>query len=122
MLPEVRQDKPTFDEITRMVSDAGALEQEGKSVSAFLLLSKARDRLLETVQTSRTTKAAFSWQLALIFVSMLLSGVVYYWQHNHKRTKALLAEAGETKVLHMRYAQDLAGQHPSGRIRHPFKE
>ena len=58
-----------------MLDDAKLLESQGRRAEALMLLSRAKERLITAIAFSRTKKANFSWQLAIIAMALFVSGM-----------------------------------------------
>jgi len=82
-LPEIKY-KPEEAEVRQMVDEATALEQQGRKQEALSLLFNARQKLLNTIATSRTQKANSSWQLALVILTLFLSALWFRFDRMRK--------------------------------------
>lgn len=84
LLPEIRQNKAQSDEVKRLLEEARLLEVSGNRKESVQLLYNARAKLLTAIATSRTQKANFSWQLALIAFALFLSLVWFRYDSLRK--------------------------------------
>ncbi|HLC48584.1 MAG TPA: PEGA domain-containing protein, partial [Candidatus Norongarragalinales archaeon] len=81
-LMEALPDRPDIlEETGKYLETAQALEKAGRKEESVNLLEKAKVRLLSAIAESKTTKATFSWQFALIAIAVVASLAILHFVH-----------------------------------------
>ncbi|MFH1442825.1 MAG: fibronectin type III domain-containing protein [Candidatus Micrarchaeota archaeon] len=82
-LPEIDFDTEGQQDIADMLAQAKELQRQGRTEQALVLLGKAREKLKQTIEDSKTERAGFTWQIVAMLSVMFLALLIYYVKKTH---------------------------------------